>query len=248
MLLCLTTVLAVTAAASPGDEAQQWEADLATPLHRASRDGDEAEVRRILDAGEVEVDAPPGESGTTALQLAAGYGHEEIVRLLIERGAYVDRVDSLGGVALIAASAAGMEDAVIALLRAKASLHLTDGDGWGPLHFAVGEGHAQIVSGLVRWGADVNARTSDGGYTPLHIAAENNRLGAALELMQHGADPFATCFEGKTALAYAVEAGYGGVESVLALEMEKRMEKRRQRAGDSLGQVRATMDAHGNVQ
>jgi outer membrane protein assembly factor BamB len=77
------TMIAVLAALATGG------ADRGEELRDAALAGDAAKVRSLLDAG-VPVDAPAARHGQTALILAAGKGHAEVVRLLAERGADVN--------------------------------------------------------------------------------------------------------------------------------------------------------------
>jgi ankyrin repeat protein len=49
---------------------------------------------------------------------------------------------------------------------------------WRALHIAVSYGHAETAKVLLDAGADVNAKAS-ADFTPLHVAAWCNRLGAA---------------------------------------------------------------------
>ena len=64
-------------------------------LLEAARSGDRARVVELLDRG-VDVNAAT-RYGVTALGFAAGTGHLEIVRLLVERGANVNVADSFYG-------------------------------------------------------------------------------------------------------------------------------------------------------
>ena len=90
---------------------------------------------------------------------------------------------------------------------------------WTPLHVAVANGHAETAKALLDGGADVNA-TASADFTPLHVAAWHNRLGAATAvLMQHGADPDAKTDKGRTAAELARHKDHPGVEvQIMALE------------------------------
>jgi ankyrin repeat protein len=71
--------------------AQRLSADERRKLPDAARDEKLASVRLMLDAG-WSIDAP-GQHSATALHWAAFHGHLEIVRLLLERGAPLERVE-----------------------------------------------------------------------------------------------------------------------------------------------------------
>ncbi|MCA8927016.1 MAG: ankyrin repeat domain-containing protein [Alphaproteobacteria bacterium] len=95
---------------------------------------------------------------------------------------------------------------------------LKDG-GWTPLHVAVARDHVETMKALLDGGADVNA-TASADFTPLHVAAWYNRLGAATSvLMQHGADPDAKTEKGRTAAELARHKDHPGVEvQIMALD------------------------------
>ena len=63
-----------------------------------------------------EIDAPGGETASTALILAAGTGHMGVAALLIAKGADVNARDASGATALTVASRAGHQ-ALVELLR-----------------------------------------------------------------------------------------------------------------------------------
>jgi len=59
---------------------------------------------------------------------------------------------------------------------------------------------------LVDAGADVSAR-QQGGYTPLHAAAQNADVEMARLFLARGADPAAKNDEGKSPIGLAADAG-----------------------------------------
>jgi ankyrin repeat protein len=81
----------------PPSQAQFSEADELTEedecwtdLQLAAKDGDLAKAQQLIDSG-VDINAPAaGYYGNTALQAACLFGHEDIAKLLIERGADVN--------------------------------------------------------------------------------------------------------------------------------------------------------------
>jgi ankyrin repeat protein len=118
--------------------------------------------------------------GTTALMEAAG-NSREIFDLLLEKGADI-RALRENGTGVLTSS-------IFGVLMGSVSLDLVDfvlskgldineasksGDaiGWTPLHFAVANGKDDLVTLLIRNGANVNA-VAEGGFTPL-LLAENN--------------------------------------------------------------------------
>ena len=83
--------------------------DLASELLAAARAGDAARVRALLPpAGNPEEDGAPGApGGVTPLMAAAAGGHEEVVEVLLERGADASKRDAQGRSAAAHARAAG---------------------------------------------------------------------------------------------------------------------------------------------
>ena len=86
----------------------------------------------------------------TALICAAQYGHDDIVKMLIEAGA---DVNSEGRSALLQAAREGRVDVVKMLIEAGADLNSKDKDGRTALSRAAGTGHADIVKMLEDNGA-----------------------------------------------------------------------------------------------
>ena len=73
-------------------------------------------------------------------------------------------------------------EAILDLLRAGADPNASQGDGMSALHWAAQNGDSNIAEVLIYAGANVEATTRLGGYTPLHLAAERgvDRLRAHL--------------------------------------------------------------------
>jgi ankyrin repeat protein len=66
------------------------------------------------------------------LTWASWWGHTEVVRLLLERGADVNRPDYRGDTALMLASAMGREEIAREVLRAGADVQARDHEGRTP--------------------------------------------------------------------------------------------------------------------
>lgn len=102
--------------------------------------------------------------GFLPLCLAAAFGHEEMVRTLLEGGADVNaRSRSLGGVAPLHSAAFGRNPTIVkALLDAGADVDARQQGGFTALHAAAQNGDAEIAQLLVAAGADKGLRTDDG--------------------------------------------------------------------------------------
>jgi ankyrin repeat protein len=134
-----------------------WHAE--TPLHWAAS-SDDFEVARALIDGGADIEATGASiAGGTPLDDAVGYGCWHVARLLVERGARVDR--------LWHASALGMSARVDELLAAAPPTRqqLTDAF-WQACH----GGQRRMAEYLLSLGAEVNGTPSWGDSTPLDVA------------------------------------------------------------------------------
>jgi ankyrin repeat protein len=200
--------------------------DVAGELLRGASLNDVERVTKLLDAG-VPVDIR-GDQGVTALLCAAKDGSEDVVALLIERGADLNSTGDSDGpfhqTPLCLAANSGHQNVVSMVLEAGADPALTDRDGFTPLMCAASMGRRDIVAKLLHSGGDTNARTSEGD-TALILAARplfeetgeglGGDAGTVKLLLEAGADPKATNDEGDTALDIAKRARLDDVAALL---------------------------------
>jgi uncharacterized protein len=148
----------IAAGADPSAAVEgSWHAE--TPLHWAAS-SDDVEVARALIDGGADIEATGGSiAGGTPLDDAVGYGCWRVARLLVERGARVDR--------LWHASALGMLTRVEELLAASPPTldQLTDAF-WQARH----GGERRMAEHLLGLGAELNGIRSWGGDRPLDAA------------------------------------------------------------------------------
>mmetsp|Transcript_8427 Transcript_8427/g.21047 ORF Transcript_8427/g.21047 Transcript_8427/m.21047 type:complete len:226 (-) Transcript_8427:3177-3854(-) len=159
-------------AAMAGEWQDPYDGNL-TRLLDACSEGKEDEVAAVLEeCADMDVNTP-GPDGDSALHLAALFGHESIVKTLLERGADAGRVNEEdGSTPLHDAAASGFEGIVSLLLQAAPdTLKVADSDGDTPLHNAARGNHAAIVTALLKAGADPDAVNSEGN-TPAQEAEE----------------------------------------------------------------------------
>lgn len=115
--------------------------------------------------------------GMTPLRLAIGAGRKGLVQILLERKADPNAVlKSSGECALYPASAGGDLETVELLLKHGADPSYPTQYLWTPLHWAVGNGHEDVVKALLHAGASPTA-ASDTGKTPLDMTSNSTMAG-----------------------------------------------------------------------
>ncbi|KAI0259532.1 hypothetical protein BC834DRAFT_905504 [Gloeopeniophorella convolvens] len=153
------------------------------------------------------------EGGTllTPLRGAVLGKHNDIVRVLLRRGADVNRRYE-SGTMLQEVTNRGDLELVRLMLEHNADVNAEGGVHGTALESAAAGGHEKIIRAMLRHGADVNLR-SEGPYgSPLQAAARNGHLEVVHLLLDRGADvnvpagPFGTALHGATENGHAVVA------------------------------------------
>ena len=141
--------------------------DYSQELLKAARNGDVDCAKVALQHG---VDINIKYEGATALHWAAWYGHDKVVKLLLDRGAKTDIVDTLNGITALHYAAANGHDKVVELLLDRGANIDAVGvkSGVTALRVAVEEGHDEVVGLLLDRGANINI-TDNNGYTAYDI-------------------------------------------------------------------------------
>ncbi len=133
-------------------------------------------------AGEPELATVWSQDGFTALHLAAFFGQEEAVRILVERGADVNvvaRNASIHVTPLHSAVAGSHAEIVELLLEHGADPNAAQERGFTPLHSAAQNDDRESVEALLEAGADP-ALANDEGKTPADLAGDETRNLVAL--------------------------------------------------------------------
>lgn len=194
-------------------------------LHDALYGRNPSIVRRLLQAG-LQLDARERDMlGRTQLMLASGMGDEQLVRKLLDEGADVNALSSMGESALTFATAYGRRR-IISMLRAAGARcePLRPGeDGMTMLMYAARGGVMEILEESLAAGVYVDAMVHYPAYTlqplvgctALMLAAEGGHEAIARRLLAAGADPSLADAHGRTAADYAAEAGHQSLAELL---------------------------------
>ncbi len=184
-------------------------------LHKAIEKGDLQGVTALLEKNPDPslVNWRDKSGNYSPLDKAAYYGHVDIAKLLISRGAAVDSEDKNGNTSLWVAAMKG-NTAVAALLIAHGA-RVNGGDSaLTPLHAAVLNGHGKVAQLLIAKGANVN-RANDLGSSPLHTAVTYNEHSIAALLIAKGADVNARDGDGFAPLHIAARGGFTEIAQML---------------------------------
>eukprot|EP00752_Nemacystus_decipiens_P012533 g11101.t1 len=195
-----------------------------TPLHRAAVQGHAQCVSKLL-AGGADKDSRTSQ-GETPLHMAARNNCLGVVEELLAAGADFDlRGDYFSAKynALDFAANRGYVDVVMALIRHGSSVKVSDDDGFTSLHRAAGYcrprgENGDVIRALLDAGADIEAKLTTCGSTPLHRAAYERMetSGTIRALLEGGANVNARGTEGYTPLHWAcVESCVASVEELL---------------------------------
>ena len=123
-----------------------------------------------------------------ALNTAAHWEQNEIVELLIQKGANINyNIEPFRATPLHIAAEKGNTKMVSFLVDNGADLIAKDNYRFTPLHLAASEGSVNSVELLIKKGSDVNAK-SDSGSTPLHGAASQGHKEIAGLLIGAGSE------------------------------------------------------------
>jgi len=183
-----------------------WDKSAAGPLYYAALCGFHDLVEHLITRSSQDVNADGGYYMRPLVAALAGE-HFETADLLHHSGANLHVRGYLGvRTPMHSEELYGNLKLVQKLIEYKADIHAEDEDGWTPLYLAT-LGHdlkdGSVLRLLLEHGADVNVRTKDDGWTPLHQVSYAGVPEVVRLLLDHGADVEAKNNDGKTALQCA---------------------------------------------
>jgi ankyrin repeat protein len=150
----------------------------------------------------------------TFFRVVSAVGDREIVQLLIEKGADVNKTWKDGVTPLWVASQNGHEEVVKLLIANGADVKKSNENGVTPLWVASQNGHKGTVKLLIEKGADVH-KANENGVTPLWIASQNGHEGTVELLIEKGADVKKSNENGVTPLWIASQNDHEGTVELL---------------------------------
>jgi uncharacterized protein len=202
---------------------------------QAIRTNDLESFNRLVTENAVNAEAKD-ETGTSALLLSIYFGRKEMTARLLERRSETtfleacaaglsDRVQQMvrtnpsivnershdGWTPLHLASFFGHAEVARTLLDAGADVTAISKNREAnlPINAAGAGRHSEIVRLLIDRGCPVDARGSDAGYTPLHLAAHEGNADLIRFLLKRGADRSLKNAQQETAADIAKKQGHG---------------------------------------
>ncbi|XP_068000547.1 M-phase phosphoprotein 8 isoform X1 [Melanerpes formicivorus] len=155
-----------------------------TLLRDAVKSGDYMTVKMALSSNEDYNLDQEDSSGMTLVMLAAAGGHDDLLRVLIRKGAKVNGRQKNGTTALIHAAEKNFLTTVAILLEAGAYVNMQQSSGETALMKACKRGNSDIVRLMIESGADCNI-LSKHQNSALHFAKQCNNVLVYEQLKSH---------------------------------------------------------------
>ena len=184
-------------------------------FYYASEVGATGVVSRLLEEG-FDPDYLSENFNSTALGATCYAGHEDVVQILLDKGASMKLATQNGMTPLHWAAEGGGKRIVQLLLRQGGQLYVNSADDEGdtPLHLAARTGNEEIVQLLLDAGTDMFA-TNNKDLTPLDMALNAGKEKVVELLVGHGFDVDAFYGSYGTRLVKAARRGNGRAVEIL---------------------------------
>ncbi|RWS15122.1 hypothetical protein B4U79_08317 [Dinothrombium tinctorium] len=158
-----------------------------TAVHIASHFAAINSLRLLFDYGGEAVNVSlANKEGKTALHEAVIGGSAQCVRLLLDRGWFVDAIKRGDWTPLmLAVTCARFEVTKLLIEQGKANIHLVNKDGWNCFHLAVRSGDFTTVSYLLSLDECLFKNRSNNNRSPLHSCALHGHYNIAYYLINN---------------------------------------------------------------
>ncbi|KAM9247602.1 M-phase phosphoprotein 8 isoform 5-T7 [Leptosomus discolor] len=166
------------------EKSRKEQKGLKTLLRDAVKSGDYMTVKMALSSNEQYNLDQEDSSGMTLVMLAAAGGHDDLLRVLIRKGAKVNGRQKNGTTALIHAAEKNFLTTVAILLEAGAYVNMQQSSGETALMKACKRGNSDIVRLMIESGADCNI-LSKHQNSALHFAKQCNNVLVYEQLKSH---------------------------------------------------------------
>jgi ankyrin repeat protein len=200
--------------------AKEPESEVNEKLWKAVKQGDEHDVRQLLQSGDPSYKSAFNirglfpRQGTSLLMVASHNGQKSIVKLLLEHGAHVNNANQSEQTALHYASWQGHHEIVRLLVKSNADIHAEDMGNETALHLASKYGHFETARVLINLGANVHS-VNKYDKTSLHLAADKGYDRIVQLLVQNKAKINVQDEYGDTPLHHAARKNHDGIMNIL---------------------------------
>lgn len=127
---------------------------------------------------------PADSEGNTALHLASGHGHADLLHVFLDSGKFCnDLPNERGMTAMHLAAKEGHVRAVAAILKHKGSAEIKNPNGDTPMHLAAAGGHVNVVKRLCAKNPSIRNEKNGDNETPLILAAKRGHAAVVKELL-----------------------------------------------------------------
>ncbi|XP_041461535.1 ankyrin-1-like [Lytechinus variegatus] len=139
------------------------------------------------------------------LHTGAKFGHLDLVKFLISKGADINEIDEDGMIPLHHAAYGGHLKVMECLIQQGSDVNKADKEGCAPLYAAIQCGHLQAVKYLLKNKANQNKYD---GMTPVHAAAKVGHLDLVDFFISEGGNVNEADIEGMIPLHYSAAIGH----------------------------------------